>query len=349
MCQVYNINMGPMGYVRDKECNLSVLRGQNLIAVTVTYALIDRTKFGEELLQQVKEWKASGGKLLEQKPVIDLVYQHSLPMLEQLASHTSLSNLSIESFLRQPTFNIEIVKGEHDNTRFEGVTKCTYKPAFFTTPVRTAELPEACGTVPHISASDVYVAPCLRNDEGIDTIQGRVVLADGSAFYFKPRMDMREPDFKRELQILLQLRDLRNDNTNITSRLKAPILEGLVVSGDDTVGLLMTLIDGTHLRSPEHVVRHKLHQQWETQLRDTVQELHAHDIVWGDVHPMNVIIDEESNAWAIDFGGMNNVEFIDDDKRETIEGDWQGLRSIFEKWLPSQRQAEKKTRIGQGE
>ena len=46
---------------------------------------------------------------------------------------------------------------------------------------------------------------------------------------------------------------------------------------------------------------------------------------------------------------MNNVEFIDDDKRETIEGDWQGLQSIFEKWLPSQRLAEKKTRRGQVE
>lgn len=315
--------MGPMGYVNEKECNLLVLRGQTRMAVTITYALIDGTKFGEQLSQQVKEWKASGGKFLEQKAVIDLVYQHSLPMLEQLAPHTSLSNLSIESFLRQPTFNIEIVKGEHDNTRFEGVTKCTYKPAFFVAPMRTAKLLEACAAVSHILASDIYVAPSLRNDEDINAIQRRVLTADGSAFYFKPRMDI--------------------------ARLRAPILEGLVVSGDDTVGLLMTLIDGSHLRSPKHIVRHDLHQRWETQLRDIVQELHAYDIVWGDVHPMNVIIDEESNAWEIDFGRIKNVDFIDDHKRETIEGDWQGLQSIFEKWLPSQRQAEKKTRTGQGD
>lgn len=36
---------------------------------------------------------------------------------------------------------------------------------------------------------------------------------------------------------------------------------------------------------------------------------------------MNVVIDEAMNAWVIDFGGMNNVEFVDEDKRETIEGD----------------------------
>jgi RIO-like serine/threonine protein kinase len=77
-----------------------------------------------------------------------------------------------------------------------------------------------------------------------------------------------------------------------------------------------------------------LHKQWEEQLTVIVQELHAHDIVWGDVHPMNVVIDEEMNAWAIDFGGVNNAEFVDDEKRETIEGDWQGITRLFQEWLP---------------
>ncbi|KAG9198475.1 hypothetical protein G6514_009907 [Epicoccum nigrum] len=340
--------MNPIGYAYAEKCIVSVLRGQTRFHITVNYALMEGTNFGEELSQQVNDWKARGGKFLEQKPVVDLVYQHCLPMLKQLAPHTSLSNVSIESFLRQPTFNIEIAKGETGTTRFEGVNKCTYESAFFTSPIRTAELSESCGAVPHISASDIYLAP-IRGDDRIDAIQGRVVTADGFAYYFKPRMDLREPDFKRKLEILLQLRKLRIGEPNTAFRLRAPILEGLVVSGEDTIGLLMTLIDGSHLRSPEHIVRHDLHQRWETQLRDTVYELHAHDVVWGDVHPMNVIIDEETNAWAIDFGGMNNVDFIDDDSRETIESDWLGLQSIFEKWLPTQRQAGKEIRIDLGE
>ena len=85
------------------------------MAITVTYALIDGIKFGEELSQQVEEWKASGSRFFEQKSVIGLVYQHSLSMLDQLVLHTSLPNLSIESFLRQPTSKLKIVKGEHDN------------------------------------------------------------------------------------------------------------------------------------------------------------------------------------------------------------------------------------------
>lgn len=42
------------------------------------------------------------------------------------------------------------------------------------------------------------------------------------------------------------------------------------------------------------------------------------------------------NAWVIDFGGRNNPLFIDNDKAETIEGDWQGIRRLFEMWLPKQ-------------
>ena len=85
------------------------------MATTATYALINGIKFGEELSQQEEEWKASGSRFFEQKSVIDLVYQHSLSMLDQLVLHTSLPNLSIESFLRQPTSKLKIVKGEHDN------------------------------------------------------------------------------------------------------------------------------------------------------------------------------------------------------------------------------------------
>ena len=49
-----------------------------------------------------------------------------------------------------------------------------------------------------------------------------------------------------------------------------------------------------------------------------MQVLHDNDIVWGDVNPMNVVIDEAMDAWVIDFGGNNNVAFVDDEKRETF-------------------------------
>jgi RIO-like serine/threonine protein kinase len=109
-----------------------------------------------------------------------------------------------------------------------------------------------------------------------------------------------------------------------------------VVSGDDeevTMGMLVTLITspdmGSHLQSPGFHDKAELHKKWEEQVDAIVRELHAHDIVWGDVNPMNVVVDEAMDAWVIDFGGMNNIHFVDDEKRETMEGDWQGVGRLF--------------------
>jgi RIO-like serine/threonine protein kinase len=112
------------------------------------------------------------------------------------------------------------------------------------------------------------------------------------------------------------------------------------------MGMLMTLIAspvmGTHLQSRDFQGKPKLHERWEKQVTAIVQELHAHGIVWGDVNPMNIVIDKAMDAWVIDFGGMNNVAFVDDDKRETIEGDMQGIMRLFQEWLPSHSELQEK-------
>jgi RIO-like serine/threonine protein kinase len=66
-----------------------------------------------------------------------------------------------------------------------------------------------------------------------------------------------------------------------------------------------------------------------------VRELHRCGIVWGDVNVHNIFIDANGDAWVIDFGGNCNVEFIDEELKETHEGDIQGLRRVFEEWLPA--------------
>lgn len=75
-----------------------------------------------------------------------------------------------------------------------------------------------------------------------------------------------------------------------------------------------------------------MHAKWLSQLQHTVTRIHTEGIVWGDVQPMNIMIDEAMDAWAIDFWGMNNVEFVDDGVRETVEGDWMGVGRV-ETWL----------------
>ncbi|KAK5084603.1 hypothetical protein LTR05_005681 [Lithohypha guttulata] len=129
--------------------------------------------------------------------------------------------------------------------------------------------------------------------------------------YFKPREEAREKEFDRELSILNDIKK----KCLAKGEIKLPDLQGIVVSGDVEeicIGMLMNVIA-------------------------TVEVLHTHDIIWGDVNAGNIVIDEALNAWVIDFGGRNNPEFVDDDKAETIEGDWQGVERLFYVWLPNRR------------
>jgi hypothetical protein len=41
-----------------------------------------------------------------------------------------------------------------------------------------------------------------------------------------------------------------------------------------------------------------------------VTELHKHDIIWGGVHPGNIVIDKDFNARIVDFGGGWVEEFV---------------------------------------
>ncbi|KAL5611339.1 hypothetical protein FOBRF1_007456 [Fusarium oxysporum] len=44
-------------------------------------------------------------------------------------------------------------------------------------------------------------------------------------------------------------------------------------------------------------------QKWSVQISETIKCLHEHGLVWGDGKSSNIIIDEQDNAWLIDFGG----------------------------------------------
>ena len=51
-------------------------------------------------------------------------------------------------------------------------------------------------------------------------------------------------------------------------------------------------------------------------------------VVWGDVKPDNILIDEGGDAWAIDFGGGYSPDWINHEKRDTMEGDMQEVSRL---------------------
>lgn len=70
-------------------------------------------------------------------------------------------------------------------------------------------------------------------------------------------------------------------------------------------------------------------QKWASQIRDTVEQMHQIGVVWGDGKASNVIIDEEENAWLIDFGGGWTDGWVDEELADSVEGDNQAVSRIM--------------------
>ncbi|KAL3477494.1 hypothetical protein BJX99DRAFT_257313 [Aspergillus californicus] len=117
--------------------------------------------------------------------------------------------------------------------------------------------------------------------------------------------------------------------------IRAPRLIGL--TGVDTVwgGILISLIRGSNplprFREAgfwEASVTDR--RRWFDQISDAVHTLHRNDGVWGDAKPANVLIDENRDAWLIDFEGGTTEYWVDAELADTAAGDLQALEKIRE-------------------
>lgn len=63
-------------------------------------------------------------------------------------------------------------------------------------------------------------------------------------------------------------------------------------------------------------------------LNESIQLLNKQGLIWGDGKPSNIIIDEQDDAWLIDFGGGYTDGWVDKELSETVEGDEQALAEI---------------------
>jgi len=81
---------------------------------------------------------------------------------------------------------------------------------------------------------------------------------------------------------------------------------------------------------PAAAVPSTLKKKWAEQIKRTVAQLHDLGIVWGDIKTENVLIDDNYDAFVLDFGGGNTVGWVDKDKHGKVEGDMQGLAKILD-------------------
>lgn len=64
---------------------------------------------------------------------------------------------------------------------------------------------------------------------------------------------------------------------------------------------------------------------WVDDLKTIVDNMHEAGLVWGDAKPANVLVDNEDKLWVIDMDGGYTEPWVDADRKESKEGDLQGL------------------------
>lgn len=180
--------------------------------------------------------------------------------------------------------------------------------------------------VPWLNASDLTVQSEVDFPEPAHP--GKVMRQDGEVYFFKPVVGSEPGPTKREISILQKIEAL---NLNI----KVPRLVGFVAFEDSQTEAMGFLL--SHIEEPTPLTKmlkssvpEAKRQKWSKKSKEYVDELHKHDIIWGDAKADNFMVDKHDELWIIDFGGSYTEGWVDPELSDTLEGDEQGLQKVQE-------------------
>ncbi|KAJ3461264.1 hypothetical protein MRS44_009817 [Fusarium solani] len=118
---------------------------------------------------------------------------------------------------------------------------------------------------------------------------------------------LENPSLEREL---VAMQKIWNAGSGPAVNIRVPHLQGYVTFADsrDIIGLLRDWVQpsssGSTLQDMDiSALPRELKKKWSDQLCETVDKLHELGVVWGDGKASNVVVDQESNIWLIDFAG----------------------------------------------
>ncbi|EGD95116.1 serine/threonine protein kinase [Trichophyton tonsurans CBS 112818] len=202
---------------------------------------------------------------------------------------------------------------------FSSCGKTSFSVQSYYRPEAISELAESQRNFHPIDASKVEIIPSRvpSSDK---------VKLDGNEYSFKHARDSH--CFDHELSILQKLVSL-----GLSKRLRVPPLCGVVSYSDEQdviCGILLEPIGskGWLGTTESGGFSNEQRVKWMAQIEEVVKQLHAHDIIWGDVRPENVLIDKADDAWVTGFGPSESPRFVDRGMIGTVEGDMQGLAKM---------------------
>ncbi|KAJ4247836.1 hypothetical protein NW762_013045 [Fusarium torreyae] len=184
-----------------------------------------------------------------------------------------------------------------------------------------AELPKY--TTKEIIVQEVYTSGSIMACKVCAGSKTMVCKAD--------RAGLANPKLEKELK------DMENISRAIWQKtLRVPGLLAYVthIETGDIIGILRDWIPNSSLGEDLwdisiSAVPVETRRTWGSQIQETIEELHKIGVIWGNVNPSNVVIDQDEDAWLVGFGGGWTNDFVDKEKAGTKAGDTQGLSNIF--------------------
>ncbi|KAK0120339.1 hypothetical protein ONS95_011745 [Cadophora gregata] len=180
-----------------------------------------------------------------------------------------------------------------------------------------------------VHPDEVIVPPELLEDAHVHSSQRVLLNGDQKPYFFKAFHPGAPHAAKCEL---LTYRKIAA--AGLGPRIRVCQLYGVVQDQEGLLmGMLLTHIDHrtmslqqAMLPLPSAAIRYR----WASQLRESLAALHEAEITWGDAKADNILIDNEMNAWIIDFGGGYTKGWVDPELAGTKEGDLQGMAKVMD-------------------
>ncbi|KAH0840628.1 hypothetical protein FOPE_05937 [Fonsecaea pedrosoi] len=284
--------------------------------------------------------KAEFLRLIEEAPEDndaeeDLYTLISDACIAMLRAHHSLSidprQFSLQQFYVPETLYFKLVEDAGSLTYLPWI-KDRPDPVGLIPQIHLSNIPES-SEIPHVAASITRILPTCGsdvNDVLSDTPGSVLVAGDTTCYHFKAVQD--HASFLREFKILQQIKHSR-----LHQKYRLPSIYGLVHYTNEPHKILGVLMECIYHQGTlaDYIgtgrITRSLRQTWDSQILNTVLALHRHGIIWGDVKPDNVLVDNMENMWLVDFGGGFNPAYVDEDLVETVEGDLQGVSRIMGK------------------
>jgi hypothetical protein len=254
--------------------------------------------------------------------------------------------VTLLQFFSPPTFAFQLInengklRGIQEPYNYENhgdlsprtriVDNSTHVPAPSATSNNRVLLRSELPSVPLIPASELE-----RVDDGLHDYEmsdvPKKVRRRGSDEVFFFKAGFKDHGHLREIELLSRI----SDTGKFYPPFRTSKIVGLVVWDNDCaaeetslMGFLLEYVNGDSLQVLMDSASMATRMKWIGQIEATVERLHEFGIVWGDVKPDNVMIDDKEDAIVVDFGGGYTPDYIPRELQQTAQGDLIGLEHM---------------------